>query len=566
MKIIQTLWTCRQSDNGDHSIDIKAGWPSCEYHWMSWAFSCLQARALFDEVELITDNLGKEILIDKLGLPYTAVSTALEGALDEYPPQIWAAAKLLSYQLQTEPFLHIDSDVYLWQRPDDQILNSGIIAQNLEKNILLYKNTLIEINAKFPYLPQIYKKDYFANRDIYAGNAGLIGGNDLDFFKTYTKEAFEFLHENNQFLSALYYLPNLNFIFEQYALFQIAARENKSISYYHEPIVETPLYEDFIRFQDLPATKMVHPVGGFKGYSHLCRHLVNNLRTAYPSYYYSLINLLLKEGIPLLNKIYSSRRLNLPELREEEKIAGRGSQRPDAVYEPPDAVYERTLEALSLWNLGEALVQAVKSDCLSIEEFTHRLDKHSDAGKLDAGKQRELILELYRLEFQKGRLLENIFYRSADLTAMYREDLRVYRDHRSIFALPGSWLSDARIAVAENALVVELGWQWYYVKKEEIRPMLINNLAQDRSYRQAVLLPAVLSVNIEEYYLDELDMLIVETANVPVMLNKLIGELKQYFDINEINADPSAFEKLVIDSIKRLAFAGVLKTVFVNEV
>src|SRR5579859_7519161 len=176
MKVIQTFWTGNINGSSKKSIDIKAGWPTCEYHWMSWALSCLQARSLFDQVELVTDHFGKEILIDRLGLPYSKVSTALEGVLQNYPSQVWALAKIFSYSIQTEPFLHIDGDVFLWEKPGKKIMEAGIISQNLEKDLPFYRASLDGINEIFTDLPPIYQKKYYENKTIYSGNAGLIGG------------------------------------------------------------------------------------------------------------------------------------------------------------------------------------------------------------------------------------------------------------------------------------------------------------------------------------------------------------------------------------------------------
>ena len=68
MKYIQTFWT-RATTEAD-LLNISAGWLSPEYHWMSWALSCLQLKKLFGNIELITDTKGKYILSEVLKLPY----------------------------------------------------------------------------------------------------------------------------------------------------------------------------------------------------------------------------------------------------------------------------------------------------------------------------------------------------------------------------------------------------------------------------------------------------------------------------------------------------------------
>lgn len=67
-------------------------------------------REHFDQVELYTDKRGYEVLIEKLHLPYTQVHVIYDDSL--CLPQHWAYAKIKTYSLQTEPFLHIDGDMY----------------------------------------------------------------------------------------------------------------------------------------------------------------------------------------------------------------------------------------------------------------------------------------------------------------------------------------------------------------------------------------------------------------------------------------------------------------------
>ena len=50
----------------------------------------------------------------------------------EFDPSLWALAKLHTYGQQSEPFLHADGDVYIWEPFDKEFLESGIFAQNIE--------------------------------------------------------------------------------------------------------------------------------------------------------------------------------------------------------------------------------------------------------------------------------------------------------------------------------------------------------------------------------------------------------------------------------------------------
>ncbi|HEY4109552.1 DUF6734 family protein [Puia sp.] len=513
MRIVQTFWTGNAPGSQNRSIDIKAGWPTSEYHWISWALSCLQACSLFNEVHLVTDHFGKEILIDRLGLPYSGVSTELEGVLRDYPSQLWALAKIFSYSIQSEPFLHIDGDVFLWEKPDKKIMEAGIISQNLEKDLFFYKAALDGINEVFGDLPPIYQKGYYENKTIYSGNAGLIGGKDLEFFKIYCAEAFAFVDRNRKDIDKIdpANLSNLNFLFEQYALVQIALRENRNISFYLEEVIETPVYEDLIRFQDRPAVKMVHPVGGFKKHVNLCDHLSNSLRASYPAFYYRIMEMVKQAGVPMTNKIYNS---------------------PSTGISNPYTVYERTGEAKSIWSAGDQ-------------------------------KKDELIAELHHLEQQKDRLFEKIFAHSGEMSSPYKKEALKYESLQQAFSLGAPEMLRLLVEVNENVLLIELGWIWQYAERDSIKKLLEKNLAEDRSSNMVALVPSIVRVNIYEYYMDQLDTLIVETIRSGVYtIESLIEEVKQYFDPDEIAANPAGLEKLVIDTLKRLSYAGVLKILF----
>ena len=61
MKIVQSFW----SGNKDCLKD-SYGWSSPIYHYASWILSCNQLRKYYDDVILVTDKVGYDILINRL--------------------------------------------------------------------------------------------------------------------------------------------------------------------------------------------------------------------------------------------------------------------------------------------------------------------------------------------------------------------------------------------------------------------------------------------------------------------------------------------------------------------
>ena len=122
MKIVQSFWS-----GNNWSLDKNYGWYSSKYHWLGWVLSVNQLRKFYDEVELVTDRIGYEILINKLKLPYSKVHVILDD-LNQYNENLWALAKIKSYSFMNEPFLHVDGDVFIWEKFDEELLKQDIIV------------------------------------------------------------------------------------------------------------------------------------------------------------------------------------------------------------------------------------------------------------------------------------------------------------------------------------------------------------------------------------------------------------------------------------------------------
>lgn len=123
--IVQSFWTGQQNTETN-----SFGWLSPKFHALSWALSSLQLSKFYD-VELYTDNNGCELLINKLQLPYKKVHVVLD-ELNHFHKDFWALPKIKTYSLQKEAFLHVDGDVFIWEKFPGKLLRSDIISQNLE--------------------------------------------------------------------------------------------------------------------------------------------------------------------------------------------------------------------------------------------------------------------------------------------------------------------------------------------------------------------------------------------------------------------------------------------------
>jgi hypothetical protein len=191
-------------------------------------------------------------------------------------------------------------------------------------------------------------------------------------------------------------------------------------------------------------------------------------------------------------------------------------------------------------------------------------------------KENELIVDLHHLEQQKDRLFGIAFDHAGDMAAVYKSDARTYESLQKAFALGLPEMLQLRVTMNEDALLIETGWAWQYEGDDTIKPIDVTkqvmdvtkqvmekNLGTERSSIKVALVPHVVRVSIYEYYFDHLDTLIVETIKSgKFTIGTLTEDIKQYFDPDEIEANPSGLFKLVIDILKRLCYGGVLEIHF----
>ncbi len=292
MKIVQSFWTKPIVSNKYEFDRFNGGWIEKKYYYMSWALSCLKLKEIYGEVELVTDYLGKVILIDKLKLPYSNVIVALD-ALKTYHPDLWAIGKLYTYSIQKNPFLHVDSDVYMWENVLENKMKKPLISQNLDCNHLSYIKIIDTIeNQKF-YIPDAIRKERSDNPDIFACNAGVLGGTDIDFFKEYAMLAFNFIDRNINYLGKID-IASFNIIFEQYLFYCLAKVKNISVTYLFEQIEHAHAPpKSYVCFWNVPyKTSYIHVISSFKKSRFIAEEMTTRFRIEYPYYYYKIIDLM----------------------------------------------------------------------------------------------------------------------------------------------------------------------------------------------------------------------------------------------------------------------------------
>jgi hypothetical protein len=111
-----SLWTKPCVDGKSH------GFRSVEEMIESLILSVNVAKKHYPDIHFYTDKLGYEWIKPHLDqLPFTKIEVCLDD-FNWVPDVYWSFVKVYVYTLQKEPFIHIDNDVFLWDKIPEYIL------------------------------------------------------------------------------------------------------------------------------------------------------------------------------------------------------------------------------------------------------------------------------------------------------------------------------------------------------------------------------------------------------------------------------------------------------------
>ncbi len=245
----------------------------------SWGLSVNLAKKHFDKLILVTDTKGKELLIDKLNLPFDEVDTSFD-LLNEVDFKLFSYPKIIAMDKQTEPFVYIDYDVFLFNSIN---VIPDIIVQSVNgftNSNNTYYTTLVNQLAALGY-----NNSVFLNREEninYGYNLGIIGGTDLDFIKFFCEQSklmIEFINTNYECIST-----DLFFLYEQW-LFALCLKDrNKEVTIY------------LTEKRDSLQYNYTHLMQG-KGSSLVLYLIKNKLRLLFPEIYSTLHRQINESGI-----------------------------------------------------------------------------------------------------------------------------------------------------------------------------------------------------------------------------------------------------------------------------
>lgn len=244
-------------------------WASERHHLFAWVLSTQTAMRHYRPSVLYTDDAGARMLVDGVGLDFDEVHTSLN-VLDRHNPEWWALGKLSAYRAQTEPFVHIDNDVFLWQPLPYDVTAAPIFAQNPEYFVLgrsYYRPDVFEeamSHAQEAWLPPEWLWYRTSRRGDRAECCGVLGGNRVDFIQHYAAQAIRLLEDsgNQPAWAKLSDKIGHNVLFEQYLL--------AACIDYHQAQADSPFCDIAIKYLFSSINDAFNPeTASHLGYTHL---------------------------------------------------------------------------------------------------------------------------------------------------------------------------------------------------------------------------------------------------------------------------------------------------------
>lgn len=145
----------------------------------------------FKEVYMVSSDWGVE-MFKEVGLPVTKYTNSIN-KMKEVSPYFWAYGKMIAYCEQNKPFVHIDNDVFLWDKLPERILKADLCFQShepMDEESFKYYHILREPWLNAPVRPQ-----KIVDNEVYdfAYNCGICGGHNLKFFKEWKECSEEYI-------------------------------------------------------------------------------------------------------------------------------------------------------------------------------------------------------------------------------------------------------------------------------------------------------------------------------------------------------------------------------------
>lgn len=538
MKIVHTCWI----DEGKDPLKDSFGWCSAPYHLMSWALSCLQLLQFYEDIELITDKKGKELLIDKLNLPYKKVRVELDNLDLVQIPGLWVMKKIYSYTLHEEPFLHVDGDVFVYAPFPKELLSGQLIAQNIEQDFDYYKELVGLVDVSFPFVPKPIKEQIDKKNEIQASNAGFLGGKNHAFFKDYFQMVEQFITVNQDQIKSLnpMQIRDFNQLVEQYMFHCLSAYQGIEVNYHLDPVYDPSYMEVFGNFHHLPTkSSYIHTLGDYKKNGWVCDQLAHRLRLDYPDYYRRISDLFESD-----QKSHSEKTHAVNKKDPYDKIS---SYSKDYLAKSEKEQFYRTDRMLTAICEKEGI--AWDRTKFTIQEFKDYLESISNITPW-----KRILNDVYEFEEEKVRVI-----RSPLLYKLEEEEAFSAIQLANEALKDPNWQEKAELKLAANCKTIISEWDWsqnsVLFTRVKINP-IENNLLLPPHYYLTILLWDRHHQEVIEYLLGPIGTYLLSVLNEEyyTSMSELVDKVSTFFEL----VDEKRILEMMDEEIRFLAYSGVI--------
>ncbi|HEY5462605.1 MAG TPA: DUF6734 family protein [Hanamia sp.] len=532
MKFIQTL----SINNGPFNNSF--GWAAPEYHLMSWALSCLQLQKIYQRVELYSNSNAAKILIDTLELPYHKVNVTHDN-INSAHENLWALPKLFTYSLQKEPFLHIDGDVFLFSRLPEVLLSSGLIAQNVEEATNYYAQTQKELMAHFNYFPNCVENDFKNDIPIKAVNAGILGGNNIDFIKEYTDLAFRYINKNVQHFSNIN-VDRFNVFFEQHLFYSLAKEKNIPIEVLIHLTIKDNQYMHLGDIHEAPCKRSyLHFLGQYKKDEFTCRFMAAKLRQLYPEYYYRIISLFKSKGTPISSNLYIDEKFVT--ISDYIDFSGKAKKR------FIDCSIVENEKKSNFIVVGEEKIKTL----VLLKNIINEIKEYNDFSKIEIENDFNC--------FSKN-LLKLLRHRSLNEEYIYGRDLSAVNWYCELFGNE-SEIENKIISKCDetNIITSTFNWAGLWNKYTRVGVKYYEELELNPDEFCNMVVPEIFGDGFSLQDIDEMEKIILDHLTCPLSINTLFEIMLDYVEDDIIKNHLGEYKELVIVMLKQLVLKKAIK-------
>lgn len=498
---------------------------------MAWTLSCLNLQKIGYSPYLYSDDTGARFLIDKLSLPYKTVEISHNHF---YLPNknLWALSKIQTYSLQTEPFIHIDGDVFLFQAFSEEIFSATLVVQNIEVATEYYTSAQQQYMASFSYFPDCVRKDFWSGKPIKAVNAGLLGGNNLEFIHKYAYEAKQYVKRNESVLHQVD-SDRFNVFFEQHLFYAMAKQEGLKVETYLKQKFQDNQYTGLANFHEVPTKrKYLHMLGHFKRDEFCCLQMAAMLRQQYPETYEKVLSLFKKDKLH------------------------------------PSLHYEKTLlqNGVSLSCINQKLVGGKSNQTFTLLEKENRTK--AKKGKLPHDKiTEEYLTEIIlsspissetkddlQMHWESVKKIQQSFNQIPE-NILYQRNLDAVDWYKDIF-LTGKKISNVRLTKAANIQVIESVFDWGGIIRSmrcEGRPYY-DQISLEKGTFFTLCVPELNQYGMVVWDIEEMENMILEILanNGAQSFKELFSRLLDFTDDEVRQNHQKIFQDLALASLEQL--------------